>query len=134
MRRSAASGALTTLRSSSPKIESSGRQIAVDFASDVAYYLTLDPRQLPSRYFYDALGSALFEAICRLPWYRITRAEQRLLAAHATEIFRRLAGSVDDRRAGPGSGEKLPRCSCSADRRAPAHADRPLGRRLAAAL
>ena len=34
-----------------------------------------DAAQLPSRYLYDALGSALFEAICRLPWYRITRAE-----------------------------------------------------------
>src|SRR5581483_7787362 len=52
----------------------------VDFAADVRYYLSLDPRQLPSRYLYDALGSALFEAICWLPWYRITRAEERLLA------------------------------------------------------
>jgi uncharacterized SAM-dependent methyltransferase len=34
-----------------------------DFASDVEYYLTLEPRQLPSRYLYDALGSALFDAI-----------------------------------------------------------------------
>ncbi len=50
------------------------------FAADVQYYLTLTPRQLPSRYFYDALGSALFDAICQLPWYRITRAETRLLA------------------------------------------------------
>ena len=33
------------------------------FASDVHYYLTLQPRQLPSRYLYDALGSALFEGI-----------------------------------------------------------------------
>ena len=29
------------------------------FADDVGYYLSLQPRQLPSRYFYDALGSAL---------------------------------------------------------------------------
>ena len=41
---------------------------------DIQYYLTLTPRQLPSRYFYDPLGSALFEAICELPWYRITRS------------------------------------------------------------
>ncbi len=33
------------------------------------------PRQLPSRYLYDALGSALFDAICQLPWYGLTRAE-----------------------------------------------------------
>jgi uncharacterized SAM-dependent methyltransferase len=42
------------------------------FAADVRYYLALNPRQLPSRYLYDDLGSALFEAICHLPWYRVT--------------------------------------------------------------
>ena len=46
-----------------------------EFAGDVRFYLSRRPRQLPSRFFYDALGSALFEAICRLPWYRVTRAE-----------------------------------------------------------
>ena len=58
------------------------------FASDVAYYLTLQPRQLPSRYLYDPLGSALFEAICRLPWYGLTRAETRLLTAHGPDVWR----------------------------------------------
>lgn len=42
------------------------------FADDVAYYLSLTPRQLPSRYLYDELGSVLFEAICRLPAARRT--------------------------------------------------------------
>ena len=59
------------------------------FADDVAYYLTLTPRQLPSRYLYDELGSSLFEAICRLPWYGIARAESRLLAVYGGEVFRR---------------------------------------------
>ena len=36
---------------------------AKEFAADVEYYLTLEPRQLPSRYLYDPLGSALFDAI-----------------------------------------------------------------------
>ena len=45
------------------------------FAADVAFYLQQTPRQLPSRYFYDGLGSALFDAICRLPWYWVARAE-----------------------------------------------------------
>ena len=45
--------------------------------------LLAQPKRLPARYFYDALGSALFEAICRLPWYRITRSESALLARHA---------------------------------------------------
>ena len=77
------------------------------FADDVAYYLRLDPRQLPSRYFYDPLGSALFEAICHLPWYSITRAEQRLLAARASDIVQRLPSLSTIVELGPGSGEKL---------------------------
>jgi L-histidine Nalpha-methyltransferase len=77
------------------------------FAEDVAYYLRLDPRQLPSRYFYDALGSALFEAICHLPWYPITRAERRLLEARASDIMQRLPQRSTLVELGPGSGEKL---------------------------
>jgi dimethylhistidine N-methyltransferase len=77
------------------------------FADDVAYYLRLDPKQLPSRYFYDALGSALFEAICELPWYSITRAERRLLEVRADDIVRRLPGLSTVVELGPGSGEKL---------------------------
>lgn len=75
-------------------------------AADVEYYLSLNPRQLPSRYLYDALGSALFEAICQLPWYAITRAETRLLAAHAHEVFA-LADPVRMVELGSGSGDKL---------------------------
>src|SRR6516165_6372683 len=83
------------------------------FADDVEYYLSLSPRQLPSQYLYDELGSALFEAICRLPWYPITRTEQRLLASRARDIMACLDGNVDDIplstlvELGPGSGEKL---------------------------
>jgi dimethylhistidine N-methyltransferase len=77
------------------------------FASDVAYYLSLAPRQLPSQYLYDELGSALFEAICRLPWYGLTRAEGRLLSAHAAEIWQRVPGTDAVMELGPGSGEKL---------------------------
>jgi L-histidine Nalpha-methyltransferase len=77
------------------------------FAVDVQYYLALQPRQLPSRYFYDALGSALFEAICQLPWYRITRAELGLLRAHGREILSRVPRLSTLVELGPGSGEKL---------------------------
>jgi dimethylhistidine N-methyltransferase len=77
------------------------------FASDVEYYLTLTPRQLPSRYFYDALGSALFEAICQLPWYRVTRAERRLLALHGRAILARVHPLSTVVELGPGSGEKM---------------------------
>src|SRR4051794_9576513 len=76
-------------------------------AGDVRYYLTLTPRQLPSRYLYDPLGSALFEAICELPWYRITKAERRLLAAHGREILAQADPLSMLVELGPGSGEKL---------------------------
>lgn len=77
------------------------------FATDVEYYLTQSPRQLPSRYLYDELGSALFEAICRLPWYRITRAEHRLLARHRDALLRQLGPIATVVELGSGSGEKL---------------------------
>src|SRR5437867_5726324 len=85
------------------------------FAADVQYYLALSPRQLPSRYFYDPLGSALFEAICHLPWYGLTRAESRLIGAHGTDIFRQLGpvGSIVE--LGSGSGDKLRMLVESAD-------------------
>ena len=77
------------------------------FAIDVQYYLSLQPRQLPSRYLYDALGSALFEAICRLPWYAIARAELDLLARHGRTILGRGAPVSRIVELGPGNGEKL---------------------------
>jgi len=77
------------------------------FADDVAHHLTLTPRQLPSRYLYDELGSSLFEAICRLPWYRVARTEQSLLRTCADAIFRRLRPVSTVVELGPGSGEKL---------------------------
>jgi L-histidine N-alpha-methyltransferase len=75
---------------SSHEIDLAAADAVAQFVSDVRYYMTLEPRQLPSRYLYDPLGSALFDAICWLPWYAITRAEERLLRAHAREVFQRL--------------------------------------------
>jgi len=77
------------------------------FADDVAHALTQNPRQLPCRYLYDELGSLLFEAICRLPWYRVARTEQSLLHTHADAIFSRLQCVSTVVELGPGSGEKL---------------------------
>lgn len=79
----------------------------VRFAADVEYYMAQEPRQLPSRYLYDALGSALFEAICRLPWYRVTRAEERLLARYGRQALQRVAPLSTVVELGCGSGEKL---------------------------
>ncbi len=89
---------LTTLPTTTPKSR-------CRFADDVRDFLTQQPRQLPSHYLYDELGSALFEAICRLPWYPLTRAELRLLETHAREILD--AGVTTVIELGPGSGVKL---------------------------
>ena len=87
----------------------SSEQLAADFAADVRRDLALRPKQLQSKYLYDALGSSLFEAICRLPWYRITRAERRLLETHAPAIVGRVSASKVPLivELGCGSGEKI---------------------------
>jgi L-histidine N-alpha-methyltransferase len=46
-------------------------------------------KELPPTYFYDAVGSKLFDEITRLPEYYLTRAERRLLEIYAPEIVRR---------------------------------------------
>lgn len=56
------------------------------FAEDVRAGLTAQPKQLPPKYFYDTLGSHLFEAICQLPEYYLTRAETEIFERHADEI------------------------------------------------
>jgi dimethylhistidine N-methyltransferase len=78
-----------------------------EFAADVRHYLTQIPRQLPSRYLYDALGSALFDAICRLPWYHVTRAETGLLGRHGREILDHVDHPSRIVELGGGNGEKL---------------------------
>lgn len=79
------------------------------FAADVARDLRLRPKQLQSKYLYDALGSSLFDAICRLPWYHITRAERRLLAAHARDVVHPIVGTTGSTvvELGCGNGEKI---------------------------
>jgi len=77
------------------------------FAEDVRRGLGARPKALPPFYFYDALGSQLFEAICQLPWYPITRAENRLLERHAGEMVAPFRGALELCELGGGSGEKL---------------------------
>jgi L-histidine N-alpha-methyltransferase len=58
----------------------------VDFADDVRTGLTGPRKSLPPRWFYDALGSSLFDAICFLPEYYVMRAEAEVLTTHVREI------------------------------------------------
>ncbi len=59
--------------------------------SDLAAGLTARPKYIPCKYFYDAQGSRLFEAICRLPEYYPTRTEMGLLK----EVAPGLAGTLN---------------------------------------
>jgi dimethylhistidine N-methyltransferase len=63
-------------------------------------------KELPSKYLYDEVGSALFEVISVLPEYGLTRADERLLQRHATDIVSRLKSQVLVAELGSGSGKK----------------------------
>lgn len=81
--------------------------VTYDFATDVRAGLTrTGQKELPSKYLYDNVGSALFEAISHLPEYGLTRADERLLRRHADEIVERVAGPVAVAELGSGSGKK----------------------------
>src|SRR5215470_18921258 len=82
-------------------------EAVADFAQDVRRDLALTPKQIQSKYLYNSLGSCLFEAICRLPWYRITRAEGRLLSRWAGQAVAPLADPLTLVELGCGSGEKI---------------------------
>jgi L-histidine N-alpha-methyltransferase len=78
-----------------------------EFAADVRAGLTrTGQKELPSKYLYDNVGSALFEVISHLPEYGLTRADERLLRRHADEIVDRVAGPVAVAELGSGSGKK----------------------------
>jgi L-histidine N-alpha-methyltransferase len=62
---------------------------ADDFAGDVRRGLTSESKSLSPKYFYDELGSQLFEAICLLPEYYLTRAEGEIFARRSAEIVER---------------------------------------------
>jgi len=61
------------------------------FARDVAEGLSQYPKTLPSRYFYDAAGSRLFQDIMALPEYYLTRCEFKVLTENRQEIVRHFA-------------------------------------------
>jgi L-histidine N-alpha-methyltransferase len=63
--------------------------VADDFAADVRRGLTAERKFLLPKYFYDPLGSRLFDAICLVPDYYLTRAEADIFARHAAKIVER---------------------------------------------
>ncbi|HTX57155.1 MAG TPA: L-histidine N(alpha)-methyltransferase [Candidatus Acidoferrales bacterium] len=76
------------------------------FAQDVRDGLTATPKTLSSKYFYDDVGSALFEAITRLPEYYLTASETEILREWGWEIVRMLDEPVEFLELGSGSANK----------------------------
>jgi len=78
-----------------------------DFATEVRIGLSqTDQKELPSKYLYDEVGSALFEVICVLPEYGLCRAGARLLRRHAQDMVERLHAPTIVAELGSGSGKK----------------------------
>lgn len=88
--------------------EALARVSVTEFAIDVRLGLTKNgQKELPSKYFYDEVGSALFEAITALPEYGLFRADERLLRENAETVAAALMpGNVVVAELGSGSGRK----------------------------
>ena len=99
----------STLNRISDRLEivSASRPVHVaTFAEDVMLGLSTQPRSLPAKYFYDELGSTLFEAITKLPEYYLTRAETEILREYGWEIVRSLDAPFELLELGSGSAIK----------------------------
>jgi dimethylhistidine N-methyltransferase len=79
---------------------------AENFARDVLAGLALPQKVIAPKYFYDARGSELFEAICDLPEYYPTRTELAMMQAHAPDMAGLLGEDCLLVEYGAGSGRK----------------------------
>ena len=85
----------------------SSTEFLSQFSSDVVMGLSQPgQKELPSKYLYDEVGSALFDVICVLPEYGLSRAGMRTLQQHSQEIIGRIPGRVVVAELGSGSGQK----------------------------
>ena len=78
-----------------------------DFRSDVLNGLKARPRTIPPKYFYDADGSALFDAITATPEYYVTRTELSILERIASDIAQRAGQGAIVIEPGSGSSVKI---------------------------
>ena len=82
------------------------RDPLANLADDVRKGLSAHPKRFLPKYFYDQLGSQLFEAICLLPEYYLTRAENEILKRYADEIAASVDGQITLVEMGSGSASK----------------------------
>lgn len=83
-----------------------GHQLAGNLLAGALAGLSSSPKRLPSKYLYDARGSALFERICEQPEYYLTRAELAIMRNHVEGIATALGPAVRLVEYGSGSGLK----------------------------
>jgi L-histidine Nalpha-methyltransferase len=105
--------ALTQRRTTAGQIADRFTLAAIDppgpeasLAEEVRAGLTATPKRLPCRFFYDEAGSQLFEEICALPEYYVTRAEREILSRYAGEIVAGVGSEVTLVELGSGSAAK----------------------------
>ena len=79
---------------------------SADFLADVIAGLSSNPRTIPCKYFYDERGAALFQKICELPEYYVTRTEIDILDRRRADIASQLGPSVELIGLGTGAGTK----------------------------
>ncbi len=77
-----------------------------EFEAEVIAGLSADPRTLPCKFFYDQRGSELFQRICELPEYYVTRAETEILRRHAREMAESIGANAELVGFGTGAGIK----------------------------
>src|SRR5436190_13361853 len=77
-----------------------------DFLTDVIGGLSSNPRTLPCKYFYDERGATLFQKICELPEYYVTRTEIEILDRNRSEIASQLGPAIQLIGLGTGAGTK----------------------------
>ena len=78
-----------------------------DFRSEVLVGLSRPQKSLSPKFFYDGEGCRLFEAICDLPEYYLTRTEMHILTRHAGDIATALGAPVTLIELGSGSSRKV---------------------------
>lgn len=93
----------TALAPSAPTVDELRAQLIEDVREGLG---RSGQKALPSRHLYDALGSALFEAITLLPEYGLTRADERVLARCAPRLRERFPRRPLVVELGSGSGRK----------------------------
>lgn len=100
-------------RTETPRKSQKGRVQIIDlgivrdeFAADVRAGLTSRPKSLSPKYFYDDLGAILFQAICLLPEYYVTRAEDEILAERSGDILEAVGNPIRLVELGSGAATK----------------------------